>query len=52
MDSFEVKSLRCWQYRRAGQRPTKRDPFTGDHLYGMGLPKLMGSVKYPAQAHT
>jgi RNA-directed DNA polymerase len=50
MDYFVVKSVRRWQYRRGGQRPTKRDPFTGDQLYGMGLHKLMGTVKYPAQA--
>lgn len=35
-----------------GNGPRSGIPFTGDHLYGMGLPKLMGSVKYPAQAHT
>ena len=34
----------------AGNGPTKRAPFTGDQLYGMGLHKLMGTVKYPAQA--
>ena len=50
MDSFVVKRLRGWQYRRGGQRPTKRAPFTGDQLYGMGLHRLMGTVKYPAQA--
>jgi RNA-directed DNA polymerase len=50
MDYFVVKSLRRWQYRRGGQRPTKRVPFTGDQLYGLGLHKLMGTVKYPAQA--
>ena len=50
MDGFVVKRLRRWQYRRGGQRPTKRAPFTGDQLYGMGLHKLMGTVKYPAQA--
>jgi RNA-directed DNA polymerase len=50
MDSFVVKRLRRWQYRRGGQRPTKRAPFTGNQLYGMGLHKLMGTVKYPAQA--
>jgi len=50
MDGFVVKSLRRWQYRRGGQRPTKRAPFTGDQLHGMGLHKLMGTVKYPAQA--
>jgi group II intron reverse transcriptase/maturase len=50
MDGFVVKRLRRWQYRRGGQRSTKRAPFTGDQLYGMGLHRLMGTVKYPAQA--
>jgi RNA-directed DNA polymerase len=50
MDYFVVKSLRRWQYRRGGQRPTKRPPYTGDQLHGMGLHRLMGTVKYPAQA--
>jgi RNA-directed DNA polymerase len=50
MDDFVVKSLRRWQYRRGGQRPTKRAPFTSEQLYGMGLHKLMGTVRYPAQA--
>ena len=50
MDYFVVRRLRRWQCRRGGQRPTKRAPFTGDQLYGMGLHKLMGTVKYPAQA--
>ena len=50
MDNFVFRSLRRWQYRRGGQRPTKRPPFTGNQLYGMGLHKLMGTVKYPAQA--
>src|SRR5215472_17972973 len=36
MDRFVVKSLRRWQYRRGGQRPTKRAPFTGDQLMGWG----------------
>lgn len=50
MDYFVIRSLRRWQYRRGGQRATKRAPFTGDQLYGMGLHRLMGRVKYPAQA--
>lgn len=50
MDSFVFTRLRRWQYRRGGQRATKRAPFTGDQLYGMGLHRLMGTVKYPAQA--
>ncbi|HXP15712.1 MAG TPA: group II intron maturase-specific domain-containing protein [Terriglobales bacterium] len=50
MDRYVVKRLRGWPYRRGGQRPTKRPPFTGTQLYGMGLHQLMGTVKYPAQA--
>ena len=50
MDAYVVSSLRRWQYRRGGQRPTKRKPFTGDQLHEMGLHKLMGTVQYPAQA--
>lgn len=50
MDYFVVQSLRRWQYRRGGQRPTRRAPFTGDQLHEMGLHKLMGTVKYTAQA--
>jgi group II intron reverse transcriptase/maturase len=50
MDGFVVQSLRRWQYRRGGQRPTKRPKFTWDQLRGMGLHRLMGTVRYPAQA--
>lgn len=50
MDYFVIRSLRRWQYRRGGQRMTKRAPFTGDQLHAMGLHRLMGTVKYPAQA--
>jgi len=50
MDGFVFRSLRRWQFRRGGQRSTKRPSLTGDQLYGMGLHKLMGTVKYPAQA--
>ena len=32
MDSFGVKSLRRWQFRRGGQRPTKRDGFRRTRL--------------------
>jgi hypothetical protein len=34
MDGSVVKSLLRWQYRRGGQRPTKREPFTGELLLG------------------
>jgi group II intron reverse transcriptase/maturase len=50
MDSFVVRRLRRWQHRRCGQRAAKRAPWTGDQLYGIGLHRLMGTVKYPAQA--
>jgi RNA-directed DNA polymerase len=50
MDSFVFTRLRRWQYRRGGQRTTKRAPFTGDQLFGMGLHRLMGTVKCRAQA--
>ncbi len=50
MDRYVVRRLRNWQHRRGGQRPTKRRPFTGPQLYGMGLHQLMGTVRYPAQA--
>jgi len=50
MDSFVITSLRRWQFRRSGQRITKREPFSGDQLHGMGLHQLMGTVHYPAQA--
>ena len=44
-DGYVVRSLRRWQNPRGGQRPTKRAPFTGDQLCGMGLHKLKGAVK-------
>jgi RNA-directed DNA polymerase len=50
MDSFVVKRLRRWQYRRGGQRATKRPPFTPQQLYGLGLHRLRGTVCYPAHA--
>ena len=50
MDAFVIQSLRRWQSRRGGQRGTKRPLFTWDQLRGMGLYRLMGTVKYPSQA--
>lgn len=50
MDSYVVMRLRRWQYRRGGQRPTQRALFSGDQLYGMGLHKLQGTVKYLTNA--
>ncbi len=50
MDSYVVRKLRRWQYRRGGQQPTKRPPFTRQQLNGMGLHRLMGTVCYPTPA--
>jgi group II intron reverse transcriptase/maturase len=50
MDSFVFRSIRGWQRRRGGQRATKRKWFTGAELYRMGLHRLLGTVRYPAQA--
>jgi len=49
MDAFVVTSLRRWQHRRGGQRRPKRS-LAWNQLYGMGLHRLMGTVKYPSQA--
>ena len=35
IDAYVVRSLRRWQYRRGGQRQTKRPMFTRDQLYGI-----------------
>src|SRR3984885_3355257 len=37
LDHYVVQRLRRWQYRRGGQRPTRRPYFTHDQLYAMGL---------------
>jgi RNA-directed DNA polymerase len=50
MDAFVFWSLLRWQQRRGGQRPTRRGPFSADQLFRMGLHRLQGTVKYPAQA--
>ena len=49
-DTFVVRSLRRWQFRRGGQRAMKHPLFTSHQLYGMGLHRLLGTVRYPAQA--
>jgi group II intron reverse transcriptase/maturase len=50
MDRFVLQRLRRWQSRRGGQRASTRPSFTHAQLYGMGLHRLMGTVRYPAQA--
>jgi hypothetical protein len=50
MDGFVYRRLQRWQDRRGGQRPTRRRSWTGNQLFGMGLYKLQGTVRYPSQA--
>ena len=50
MDSFVYERLVRWLYRRGGQRPTRRVHWTADQFHGMGLYRLRGTVRYPAQA--
>ena len=50
VDRFVWTRLCRWHYRRGGQRTTKRKFLAGDQLYGMGLYRLQGTVRYPAPA--
>src|SRR4051812_49549324 len=52
MDYYVVKSLRRWQYRRGGERPTKRAPFPRDQPPGGGLHRLMSTPEQPAPTAT
>ncbi len=50
MDGFVYQRLVRWFYRHGGQRPCRRRPWTSAELYGMGLYRLRGTVRYAAQA--
>jgi RNA-directed DNA polymerase len=50
MDRFVYSRLVRWLYRRGGQRATRRGIWTGEQFWGMGLYRLRGTVRYPAQA--
>jgi group II intron reverse transcriptase/maturase len=50
MDSFVYGRLVRWMYRRGGQRATRRVLWTAEQFHGMGLYRLRGTVRYPAQA--
>jgi group II intron reverse transcriptase/maturase len=50
MDDYVYARLRRWRYRRSGQRPGRHPMWTSDELFGMGLYKLRGTVRYAAQA--
>ena len=50
LDGFVLRRITRWQYRRGGQRATHQKAWTGDQLFGMGLHRLQGTVRYPTQA--
>jgi group II intron reverse transcriptase/maturase len=50
MDAYVYRRLMRWHYRRGGQRATKRRFWPAAQLYGMGLHRLQGTVRYTAQA--
>ena len=51
VDSYVYASLKRWMTRRGGQRVQRRlDTWTSERFHGMGLYRLRGTVKYPAQA--
>ena len=49
IDGFVYRRLQRWQQRRGGQRATRQRSWTSDQLWGMGLYKLQGTVRYPSQ---
>jgi RNA-directed DNA polymerase len=50
MDRFVYERLVRWMCRRGGQRATRRVLWTAAQFHGMGLYRLRGTVRYPAQA--
>ena len=50
LDSYVYRRLTRWLIRRGGQRPGRVEKWTHDRFVGMGLHRLRGTVKYPAQA--
>jgi len=50
LDSYVYARLVRWMQRRGGQRAGRVEKWTHDRFVGMGLYRLRGTVKYPAQA--
>ena len=51
VDSYVYMRLKRWLHRRGGQRVQRRlATWTSERFYRMGLHRLRGTVKYPAQA--
>ena len=51
VDDYVFERLRRWKYRRGGQRTRFRSAeWPRERFFGLGLHRLRGTVKYPAQA--
>jgi RNA-directed DNA polymerase len=50
LDSYVYHRLAQWMGRRGGQRVRRMGKWTHDRFVDMGLYRLRGTVKYPAQA--
>jgi len=51
VDAYVYVRLMRWLYRRGGQRAQRRaQKWPQDRFYTMGLHRLQGAVRYPAQA--
>ncbi len=50
LDSYVYTRLTRWMVRRGGQRTGRVEKWSHDRFVGMGLYRLRGTVKYPAQA--
>jgi RNA-directed DNA polymerase len=50
LDSYVYRRLVGWMSRRGGQRRGRLEKWTHDRFVAMGLYRLRGTVKYPAQA--
>lgn len=51
VDEYVYERLIRWKWRRGGQRTRfRRDEWPRERFHGIGLHRLRGTVKYPAQA--
>src|SRR5436190_5956423 len=50
LDTYVYERLSRWMVRRAGQRKGRLEKWSHDRFVSMGLYRLRGTVKYPAQA--
>jgi RNA-directed DNA polymerase len=50
VDRYVYTRLVRWLWRRGGQRQGRWKKWTGEQFWGMGLYRLRGTVRYPAQA--